>query len=622
MRIQAIHATNIYPVKLFSVDGLSDIVVLAGPNGVGKTRLIETILQSFRSPQGFRGAGTQPNIRLILEATNPAERAQWGKDRLDTADNADVQKLTQTLTQARRRANWLSSVLNFESDRSILQIQPFQFSWDFQNPYEENIGWDVSFSRLRDRFQDTLHSIFRTVRSRRENISVRFEQLVKNRDDVKQESAHDLIDRIGRDFPDPVDAFKRAFSQLLAPKQLLDPDPKQQQLFYSFEGQSFPITSLSSGEREVVNIVFDFLLRSPSDCIVAFDEPELHLHPELSYKLIQTLKSIGNRNQFILCTHSPDIITASLDNSVVFVAPFKTAGLNQAIVVREDDETNEALKRLGQSIGIVALGKKLVLIEGAVSSLDKQTYGAILRDRFPNLVLVPSGGRGVISSFELLQKQVLEKTIWGVEFFMLCDRDAIPPSRSATPISSNRLKVLGRYHLENYFLEERILAKVFDSMEADGSWLRSPPEIRKALKEIARTQIPYAVALATSAYFREQVGNLSIMVKDCQSMTIDQLVRQLIDRLTEEQSRITGQVSAASVEDYARAVAKKLQESLDQNTNEWKVLIPGKQILNIFAGRAKLDAARLKTAFIKETESHTPNPFQELIDIFSGFSAN
>ena len=188
----------------------------------------------------------------------------------------------------------------------------------------------------------------------------------------------------------------------------------------------FPVSSLSSGEREVVNIVFDFLLRSPDDCVVIFDEPEMHLHPELSYKLLQALKTVGSNNQFIFCTHSPDIITASLDNTVLFLTPPRQDGGNQAIKVREDDDTNQALRLLGQSIGIVALGKKLVLIEGKESSLDKQTYGAILKDRFPNLVLVPSGGRSAIASFALLHREVLERTIWGVEFFMLCDHDATP----------------------------------------------------------------------------------------------------------------------------------------------------------------------------------------------------
>lgn len=229
MRLRAIHATNVNPVKLFSVDGLSDIVVFAGPNGVGKTRLVETILALFRSPNSYRGAGAQPNVKLTIEATNPVERQEWGKDLLDTADHGDAQRLVQTLQKARRRSNWQSSILNFDSDRTILQIQPYAFTWDFQDPFEEGVGWDVSFSRLRDRFQDTLHSIFRTVRSRRESIALRFEELIRNRAQIQHERANDVLDKIDQDFPDPVDVFKRAFSQLLAPKVLLDPDPKRQQ---------------------------------------------------------------------------------------------------------------------------------------------------------------------------------------------------------------------------------------------------------------------------------------------------------------------------------------------------------------------------------------------------------
>ncbi len=194
-----------------------------------------------------------------------------------------------------------------------------------------------------------------------------------------------------------------------------------------------------------MNIVFDFLLRKPADCIVIFDEPELHLHPELSYKLLQTLRGIGSNNQFIFCTHSPDIITASLDSSVIFIAPPKDADSNQAIVVREEDETHQALKLLGQSIGIISLGKKIVLVEGSNASLDKQTYGTILKNRFPNLVLVPGGGKGLLTSFAFLHKEVLERTIWGVEFFMLCDRDAVPPSKSGQDLEAagkGRLKIL------------------------------------------------------------------------------------------------------------------------------------------------------------------------------------
>jgi len=267
--------------------------------------------------------------------------------------------------------------------------------------------------------EDTIHSLFRKVQGRRDRIGRVVEEALRR----------GPVTVNPEEYPDPLRPFKEAFAQLLAPKELLDADPKRQQLAYTLNGQQFQLDSLSSGEREVVNIVFDFLLRNPEDCIVFFDEPELHLHPELSYKLLQTLRTVGVNNQFVFCTHSSDIITGSLDQSVVFLAPPRESPTNQAVVVREDDETNQALRLLGHSVGIIALGKRLVLIEGQSASVDKQVYGSVLKNRYPGLVLVPSGGKGVITSFAALNRAVLEKTLWGIEFFMLCDRDAVPLSR-------------------------------------------------------------------------------------------------------------------------------------------------------------------------------------------------
>src|SRR5258708_18198590 len=202
MRLRALNAVNVNPVKLFSVKDLSDVVVFAGPNGVGKTRLVETTLACFRNPSEYRGQGSKPDMQLFIDATSPAEKQEWGKDQLDTADTADAGKLLTTLQRARQRSKWRSSVLNFESDRTILQIQPYQFTWESRDPFQENVGWDLSFSRLRDRFQDTLHSMFRMVRSRRESIAQRVEELVRNRERLQQHRATEVLDQLDKDFPD------------------------------------------------------------------------------------------------------------------------------------------------------------------------------------------------------------------------------------------------------------------------------------------------------------------------------------------------------------------------------------------------------------------------------------
>jgi hypothetical protein len=620
VRLFAFHAENAPPIKLMEATALSDVVVLAGPNGVGKSRFLQWLLVRFQDPR------PSPQDWIQVEATTESEKAAWGKTVLDTRNDQDAGLLRVTMQAGNRtRAAHQSSLLYFESDRKIINLQPYQFTWDYTDPFLENIGWNFGFTALSSRFHDTLHSIFRKVRSRREDISLRFEELIRAQKG-QPDAGNALVSLDPTQFPDPLIPFKEAFSRLLAPKELEDPDPKKSQLFYLFEGQSLPITELSSGEREVVNIVFDFLLRKPSDCIVIFDEPELHLHPELSYRLIQTLRAAGQRNQFIFCTHSAEIITASLDNSVIFISPPKYPPANQAIPVNENDQTHQALRLVGQSIGIVALGKKIVLIEGQHGGLDKETYGALLRGRFPDLVLVPSGGKGFIQSFGLLNEQVLQRSIWGVDFFMLCDADAIPPGRdlaSLNAASQGRMQVLRRYHLENYFLEAEIISSIFEPFETEESeraWLRDPTAIDDRLKNIAREILSYAAALIVSAHFRERVGNVDLMPRDCSGKTADELVVLFQAVAERERERVDKALSADDLAAFTKSTMGDLERSLADNT--WKLKVPGRTILRVFCSNqhSGLDFGRFKTAYIRAAAQSPFSPFREIEEIFKGFS--
>lgn len=611
MRIAAIEASDVLPVRRFQATKLSDVVVIAGPNGVGKSRLIEGLLQKFQGPRNL------PGIRLLIEATCPEERLTWGKGQLDTAAPAEADLLTRSLQKNRSRRQWNSSVIHFESDRSIQQITPYQFSWNITDPWLENVGWNQTFGGLKARFNDTLHSLFRKVQSHEKEIAKRALELQKSGQDS-----------MPLDFADPLKPFKDAFSLLLAPKKLLDPDPKSQQLFYEYDSKQFPLTSLSSGEREVVNIVFDFILRTSSDCVIFFDEPELHLHPELSYKLLQALRATGARNQFVFCTHSPDIITASLDQSVIFLAPPRLSPtseyLNQAIPVTEDDSTNEALKLLGHSVGVVALGRRLVLIEGTSTSLDKQTYGLLLKNRFPDLVLVPTGGKDLIRSFGQVVQSVLEKSIWGVDFFMLCDRDAADQEdiQSIEANANGKLRFLRRYHLENYFLNSTVISRMFFDLEPPDSWLRNPTSIDLRLREIASGSLSYATALIVSSHVRRRAGNASVMPKAIHDMHVDALARAISERVDNERQRLHAELDGASIDAMARGVFAKLQGYLQDASETWKTEIPGKPILGRLAAVSGLELGRFKTLYLATAEREGLPVFQDVISIFQEFSGS
>lgn len=602
MRINSILANNTEPVKKFEVTNLSDIVVIAGANGVGKTRLINNILSHLQNP-------TSVNVKFEIVATSEQEVVAWGKRTLDTKNEADCVKFAQTLQQNRKRKFFKSSVLYYESDRTIKSVKPFAFTWDVPDPYEENVGWNLTFGGLSGRFQDTQHAIFKKIYSQRNGIASRAQSLMKQGKTT-----------MNLDFADPLEPFRDAFAKLLGPKTLAEADIGQQILRYLDNGHVRDIQTLSSGESEVVKIAFDFILREPSDCIVFFDEPELHLHPELSYRLINTLKGIGTNNQFVLCTHSPDVISSSLDDSVVFVGPAKGDGRNQAIVIGRDDKTNDALKQLGHSVGVISLGKRIVLIEGKDSSLDKKTYGSILKNKYPEMVLVPCEGKQALISFDSLMTNILNNSIWGVDFFMLCDRDANSFSLAEGQAGSQRLRFLSKYHLENYFLDEEIIARALGPYEDADSWLRDKAKIRACLLELARELASYATALNVSKFFRTSVGNVDIMPKGAHGKLCDELSRVHQQKAEEENRRVEAALDAKRIDAITRETFERFAKSFEKDDDYWKDNIPGKQLVSKFCAKSKIQEGRFKNMYLRSALDTDGKCFADILETFNLFS--
>jgi hypothetical protein len=415
-------------------------------------------------------------------------------------------------------------------------------------------------------------------------------------------------------FEDPLEPFRTAFHSLLGPKRLTRADLQNQQLMYETDGVELAVPSLSSGEREVVNIAFDFILRSPSDCIIFFDEPELHLHPELLSRLIATLRSIGERNQFIFVSHSPEIVSASLDDTVVLLTP-PNGDRNQAVIIRRNDESTQALRTLGQSIGILSLGKRIVLIEGTDASIDKQTYTSLIRGRFDDLVLLPSGGRADLESFQTVAEKVLDKSLWGVEFFMLVDRDVKIPDG----VGTGRIRSLNRYHLENYFLDAELLSHCFNDMEPENSWLRDKARIEAELIEIAKETLSYATALRVSQEFRFEFGNLSLMPKGVAGLSLPKLKAAFEQKLILEELRFGTVADVIRLSGAIEDAHSELTQAISDGS--WQIDLPGKPILSRFSAKAKIEPGRLKTLYLKVAEAYDPHPMQDIIDIFQSFSA-
>lgn len=149
-----------------------------------------------------------------------------------------------------------------------------------------------------------------------------------------------------------VDAANRFFENLLQEFRSLFGDDQLnfefQEKSYDFDfvfgdGRRVKFNQLPDGFSAFIWILMDLLMRvdairhfledfSIDPCgVVLIDEPELHLHLELQYRVLPILTALFPNVQFIVATHSPAVIS-SIKNTTVFdlttkeIAPRYTPG--------------------------------------------------------------------------------------------------------------------------------------------------------------------------------------------------------------------------------------------------------------------------------------------------------
>ena len=79
--------------------------------------------------------------------------------------------------------------------------------------------------------------------------------------------------------------------------------------------QAVPLASLSSGEKQLLHILLETLAIERSTIMI--DEPELSLHVDWQKRLIESMRRVNPAAQFILATHSPELMV-DVDAESVF----------------------------------------------------------------------------------------------------------------------------------------------------------------------------------------------------------------------------------------------------------------------------------------------------------------
>lgn len=84
-------------------------------------------------------------------------------------------------------------------------------------------------------------------------------------------------------------------------------------------GDSLPLQSLSSGEKQLLLILLMVFLTDGKESVILIDEPENSLDISWQYRLINLLVELNPNAQFFITTHSPSIFGDGWGDNIIYM---------------------------------------------------------------------------------------------------------------------------------------------------------------------------------------------------------------------------------------------------------------------------------------------------------------
>lgn len=253
----------------------------------------------------------------------------------------------------------------------------------------------------------------------------------------------------------------------------------------------FDFNVLSSGEKEVVDILLDLYLRQGeyTDTIFLIDEPDLHINTSIQRKLlIEINKLVGENCQIWIAAHSIGFLRAMQEDlkdecqMVHFPAGVKWASTPQTLipVTKTRSKWKEIFETALDDLTGLVSPKRIIYCEGkdkpgangAEKGLDAKVYNNIFSEKYHDTLFISSGGNTELDQRSEIAIAILTKVFSDIEILVLKDRDM---SSGKQNTEKDRLiylqnnpqnhRVLKRWEIENYLYDKEVLKSYCSSNE-------------------------------------------------------------------------------------------------------------------------------------------------------------
>lgn len=601
MRIERITLTDYPPIKNIDIQITSNLVIIAGANGSGKTRLKEAIIYPFATEH-------ESNIYLFLRATRPEEETIWQSKSLEILAGRRNPAL-RTYLATRIRENSFSGILvPIESNRTVNSIRLEPLGLTTADPDEQGLDFTWHLYPVTERWNNLVNYLYKKSAIRNSRIA---KFVLEN-----PEKAKDAI----TSYPDVFAPYRELFSKLLPGKVLNQIEPTTPREFqYSLENSKpLDFQLLSSGEKEVVTMVFELAYKEISHSVIIIDEPELHLHPSLTFRFIETLKGLGDgTNQIILFTHSADLISSYYSTGNVFLIDSNSNEENQAYLLSKLNEKHSEIARVASAnLGMFAVGKKLILVEGKT---DHLIYSKITQSFFSDFHIIPVNSVENILALKAVISE-LDNSIFGIKLFLIRDRDGLSDTIISSLEKNPRFRCIPRQHIENYFFDTEILSIIANMLNI-GPKKSETQKIQEILLEHAQKNVMAGALWNVREYIRIQsvLSLPRINQNEVLQMSHENLVENFVKQITSSIDDRQKKFEKATIEALIFEEHKKLGASL--TNDKWQELLPGKDIFNRFCSEYFHEKPeRIQEIYTNLAIQKKPQVFQDIFQIFQSFS--
>lgn len=500
MRIRELSIKDFKNIRAVHMENIPDLVVIAGPNGCGKTAIFDAI-RIFKAIVGpyaggelnyIRSAELRNELRNVVnlkaefaEITIGIELSESEKKYLSTS----FPNLEEILSQNQGLLRSSIKILKTGRVEHILTSQPLSELLKHYDPTDE-IGTFEYIPAYREvpfggPGEITLSpaSLDQEKLERTATVRQKFTRLKYYLVMMFIYDKMELTDVASKFMPE----IRGFFKDLFYPKEF-EGIEVDRTLRWHFPVKTpdgiHDIDFLSSGEKEVLMTYTNILRMKLTGSVILFDEPDLHLNAALERKLVGRLSNIvAAGNQIWIATHSLEIIgIVPLENLYRMYTSLPEGGDNQIELCSTKRDRFEALELIGASTGIQLISQKIIFVEGKT---DKEILQSLYEEFGDIVSFVEAKGLSPLTGLSSAVTSLLDQVTKYETFYMIRDKDLL----SEAEAEGIRKKYPGRVFIwnvrsiENYLLDPEILMKVLDQL--DIKTYGNAESILKVLKAIA-----------------------------------------------------------------------------------------------------------------------------------------